>query len=122
MSQNRPKHTPKPWQLENSYIIAWRDGRKLYLGGVLRGEGTGLLSSEEYHANRALMVKAPAMYDALRNLIEAAEALADQEEATLATSELHGDQKKVTPANMFLSVGRSDIRDAIAEARKLLEE
>ncbi len=57
---------------------------------------------------------------ALKNLIEAAEALADGEESTLSLDETRGSQKKVQPANMFLSVGRSDIREAIAEARKLL--
>jgi hypothetical protein len=73
-------------------------------------------------ANAALIAKAPQLLEALQNLITAAEALADQEEATLSLDETRGNQKKVTPANLFLSVGRSDIRDAIAEARALLED
>lgn len=59
---------------------------------------------------------------ALQTLIEAAQAQAEGEEGTLPTGELFGDQKKVTPANMFLSVGRSDLRDAIAAAQALIKE
>lgn len=58
----------------------------------------------------------------VRTLVEAAETLADNEESTLSSDETQGNQKRVTPANMFLSVGRSDIREAIREARTLLSD
>lgn len=57
---------------------------------------------------------------ALQDLIAAASALAENEESTLPTGEMFGDQKKIKPANMFLSVERSAIRDAIASAQALL--
>lgn len=57
---------------------------------------------------------------ALQDLIAAANALAENEESTLPTGEMFGDQKKVKPANMFLSVERSAIREAIDQAQALL--
>ena len=56
---------------------------------------------------------------ALRDLCDAAEALADST-GTLPSDEMKGNQRKVTPANMFLSVGNLDVREAIQNARKLI--
>ena len=60
------------------------------------------------------------LINTLRALCCSAEAMADSMD-TLPSTETMGDPKRHLPGNMFLAVGDSDVRQDIADAKKILE-